>query len=120
MLAEQMHTHEENLSRWKRIDGFYEAVNAAARANLVEYLPSIYGALIKKADEGHFEHIKLVLELTGEYTKTQKNVNENNGAMLVRFVVEDSASATRPLLLEQGDSDEDDDDIFTGFSRVTP
>jgi hypothetical protein len=109
MLAEQMHTHEENLSRWKRIDGFYEAVTAAYRANLVEYLPSIYGALLRKAEEGHFEHIKLVLELTGEYTKTQKNLNQQDGDVTFRFVVSEAAPARLPPLALPG-MDADDDD----------
>jgi hypothetical protein len=101
MLAEELNVDRKTLWRWTQIEEFTEAVNAMARVNMVKQLPSIYGALLRKADAGHYEHIKLVMEMTGEYIKQQKNINENEGQMTVRFVVGDA----QPLI------ETDDEDI---------
>jgi ribosomal protein S19 len=87
MLAQELHVDEDTLTNWKKREGFQEAVKAAARNSLIDHLPSFYGALIRMADAGHYEHLKLAFEMTGEYVKVNKNINENEGQMTVRFVI---------------------------------
>jgi hypothetical protein len=102
--------HQDTLTDWKKKPGFANAVTAAARARLIDHLPSIYGALIRMADMGHYEHIKLALEMAGEYVRVSKNVNESSGEMVVRFVVGEREELPPPItLIDQVENDADDD-----------
>ena len=67
MLAQDMGLNAATLSRWRKLDGFQDAVTALARKFLSDDLPDIYGALRREAIKGSFNHIKLSLELSGEH-----------------------------------------------------
>lgn len=72
MLADELGVRRETLSRWKQLPGFKEAVTQRARELLGDDLPEIYGALRREAAHGSYQHIKLALELVGEYAEKQR------------------------------------------------
>lgn len=72
LLADQLGVHEKTISRWKQLPGFTEAVIDRSRELLKSNLPEIYGALNREAEKGSFQHIKLVMEMTGEHTDRQQ------------------------------------------------
>jgi hypothetical protein len=88
--------HQATLWKWKQIPGFWDKVNERVRENIGKKLPEIYGALIREAESGSFPHIRLLLELAGEYKRVQHNVNQVDGEMRIQFV--------------WGDAQPDDDD----------
>jgi hypothetical protein len=73
------------LSKWKGIDGWQEAVNAIARNAVGEHLPEVYGALVREAEKGSIQHIRTVLELTGELAQTGTGDNP----LTIRFAWQD-------------------------------
>jgi len=75
LFAEELRVRPETLSRWRRIPELGEAVTERARDLLGDDLPEIYGALRREAIQGSFQHIKLSLELTGEYVERRQNIN---------------------------------------------
>lgn len=66
MLAERLGVNPATLWRWRNKPGFQEAVNRYARQMLVNDLPDIYGAIVREAIKGSYQHAKLALELAGE------------------------------------------------------
>ncbi len=83
MFAESIGTTNLTLWRWKKLLGFQEAVNALARATIGTKLPEVYGALLREAEKGSYQHIKLVLELSGDYVETQRQeITGKNGESL--------------------------------------
>ena len=76
MLAPEIGVREETLCRWKKLDGFQEAVTALARTSVGESLPQVYGALVREAEKGSIQHIRTVLELTGELKQMGTEGNE--------------------------------------------
>ena len=75
LLADNLGINEKTLSRWKKLPEIREAAIQRAREFLGDDLPEIYGALRREAISGSFQHIKLSLELTGEYTDKIKVVS---------------------------------------------
>lgn len=69
LLAEQLDVNPATLWRWKKLDGFQAAVNDLARGSVQSRLPEVYGALLREAEKGSFQHIKLTLELSGDYVE---------------------------------------------------
>jgi len=69
-LADELGITSRTLRRWKSKPELQEAVRQRIRELLGDDLPDIYGALRKKAKEGNFQHIKLAMEMTGEYVST--------------------------------------------------
>ncbi len=87
MLAEQLGITEATISRWKSAAGFQEAVNTLARATIGTKLSEVYGALLREAEKGSYQHIKLVLELSGDYVETQRQ--EHAGEITLRVLYGD-------------------------------
>ena len=85
MFARQIDVDPATLWRWKKIEGFTDEVNKLARKSIGVKLPEVYGALLREAEKGEFQHIKLLLELAGEYVPAQKTMNEMSGALTVNF-----------------------------------
>lgn len=73
LLAEQIGVGDRTITRWRQEVGWQEAVNAIARKQVGVKLPEVYGALLREAEKGSYQHIQLVLELSGDYVKTQRN-----------------------------------------------
>lgn len=69
LLAERLDVNPATLWRWKKLDGFQDAVNELARNSVHSRLPEVYGALLREAEKGSFQHIKLTLELSGDYVE---------------------------------------------------
>lgn len=86
LLAPELGVREETLSRWKRLEGWTEAVNEIARYSVGEHLPQIYAALIREAEKGSIQHIRTVLELTGE-------LEQQVGNTVIRIVYESDRDA---------------------------
>lgn len=76
-LAGELGVKRETLSRWKRIPGLTAEAARFARELLKDELPAIFGTLVKEAKSGSFQHIKLVLEVAGEYEESL-NLNHND------------------------------------------
>lgn len=91
LLAEELNLSDRTLTRWKHIDGWQDAVNREARKSIGKKLPEVYGALVREAEKGNYQHIQLIMEMTGEYTKTQRNINNSDikGEITLRFVEEE-------------------------------
>jgi hypothetical protein len=83
LFADECGLNPSTLWRWQKLDGFRAAVTARAREMVGDALPNIYGALVDKADRGDVPAIKLVLELTGEYTQRQEVSGPDGGPMYV-------------------------------------
>src|SRR5690606_36433952 len=66
MLAEDLGVNPATLWRWRKKPGFQEAVNSYAREMLINDLPDIYGAIVREAVKGSYQHARLALELAGE------------------------------------------------------
>lgn len=67
LFAVEIGVTDRTLRRWKLLPGFRESITKRARELLGNSLPEIYGALRREAEKGNFQHIKLALEMTGEY-----------------------------------------------------
>ncbi len=72
LLAEELGLNPRTLTRWKKIPELQEAVLKRTRELLGDRLPEIYGALGREAEQGSFQHIKLAMEMLGEYTPTER------------------------------------------------
>lgn len=66
--AVQIGVTDRTLRRWKQIPGFWDGVRDEARATLKASIANIYNALIKEAEAGSYQHIKLALEMLNEHT----------------------------------------------------
>lgn len=66
--------HPNSCSIWAKDPTFQEEAVAFRRSMLLQDIPEVYRALSKKAKGGSFPHIKLVLELAGEYSE-EKTIN---------------------------------------------
>lgn len=69
LLAKKLGINDRTITRWKQEPELLEAINKRARELLSSDLPEIYGALRREAVKGSYQHIKLSLEMTGEYTE---------------------------------------------------
>ena len=86
LLAGELGVHEVTLSRWRRLPGFTEAVNALAREALGARLPDVYGALVRRAETGDVPAIRTILELVGELKQGDSNgagTTNNNNIIIV-------------------------------------
>ena len=85
MLAKRLNVSDRTIRRWQKEDGWQEAVNDIARAQVGVKLSEVYGALLREAEKGSFQHIQLTLELAGDYIKTQRQeVTGKNGEPLFK------------------------------------
>jgi len=57
----------ETLSRWKKDQDFKQHVYEMASARFDEELPDVIQVIIDRAKQGHFQFVKLMLELTNNY-----------------------------------------------------
>jgi hypothetical protein len=64
------------LSRWKKLDGWQEAVNEIAQSHLRVAVPEVMGALRREAEKGSFQHIKLFLEMMGMHVDKQESTGD--------------------------------------------
>jgi hypothetical protein len=71
LLAKEIGVAARTLVRWKKKPELQEAVHQRTRELLGDDLPEILGALRREAAKGSFQHIKLALEMLGEYTDNQ-------------------------------------------------
>ena len=72
LLASSLDVEPITLYRWKKLDGFMDEVRKFIRSELEDDISEIYGALRKEAKAGSFQHIKLALELSGDYVQKQE------------------------------------------------
>ena len=72
LLAKELGVHETTISDWKKLPGFLGEVTARARFQLKDSMTDIYAALIRAALSEDVAAIKLVMEMSGEYTPRQK------------------------------------------------
>lgn len=70
--ARELGADPATLHRWKKLDGFADEVRKLIRDCLGDELSEIYGALKREAKAGSYQHIKLALELVGDYTETTR------------------------------------------------
>jgi hypothetical protein len=94
LLAESLGVDPMTLTRWKKLDGFMDEVRQVIRSELQDDLSEIYSALRREAKTGSYQHIKLALELTGDYVeRSQQDINANvQGRATVTHVI-DSTTA---------------------------
>jgi hypothetical protein len=91
MLGEQLGVDRVTLWRYSKLPGFDDEVRKLVRASIGKKLPDLYGALIREAEAGSFQHLQMALEMAGEYVKKQHNVNDSNvnGDLILRFIEEE-------------------------------
>jgi len=78
-LAQDMGITDRTLRNWKKKPGLQEAVLQRTRELLGDRLPEIYGALGREAEKGSFQHIKLAMEMLGEYVERQEISGKDGG-----------------------------------------
>lgn len=93
LLAEQLGINAVTLYRWKKQDGFQDAVNTLARTTVGARLPEVYGALLREAEKGSFQHIKLTLELSGDYVER----SETKITGILEITADERAKASKEL-----------------------
>lgn len=69
LLADKLNIGVATLYRWRKLDGFPDEVRKVIKENLSDDLPEIYDALRREAKAGSYQHIKLSLELVGDYVQ---------------------------------------------------
>lgn len=89
MLAEELGVTERTIIRWKELPGFRDAATARARELLGDDLPQIYAALKREAKKGSFQHIKLAMEMAGEYVERQEVTGADGGAITIKVVYDE-------------------------------
>ena len=65
MLADELGVHRRTIARWKKKEGFWDAVEALAEEYLRHDLPQVMAALRREAVKGSLGHIRTIFELTG-------------------------------------------------------
>lgn len=93
LLADELGVNAATMWRWKKLDGFQDAVNALARASVGNRLPEVYGALLREAEKGSYQHIKLTLELSGDYIERNETKISGN----LEFNADEAAKAAKEL-----------------------
>lgn len=83
LLAQELGLDRVSMWRWRKLDGFMDEVKLLIRGQLGDDLPEIYGALRTQAKKGSFPHIKLALELAGEYVEKQKLDVAHSGGITI-------------------------------------
>jgi hypothetical protein len=86
LLAKELGLNDRTLRRWKQLPGFRDLITWRAREILKDNLSEIYGALSREAIKGSYQHIKLALEATGEYTENIRLTGAGGGPLQVEFV----------------------------------
>lgn len=81
-IAANIGVNEKTIGRWLDIPEFRDAVTRRARELLGNALPEIYAALKREAEAGSYQHIKLALEVSGEFTPNS-SVNLNGGIVFL-------------------------------------
>jgi len=69
-LAEELGVSVRTMRKWKQLPGWDDTVLAIVKAEVFESLPvqqRILDALVRKAEQGSFNHQRLYLELAGIY-----------------------------------------------------
>lgn len=69
LLAFELNVDPATLWRWRRSEGFMDEVKKLIREQLDDDLAEIYSALRRESKKGSFQHIKLSLELSGDYVE---------------------------------------------------
>jgi hypothetical protein len=87
--AKEIGVTEQTLWRWKSLPGFREAIIARARELLGDDLSEIYAALRREAIKGSYQHIKLAMEMTGEYVERQEVTGADGGAITIKVVYDE-------------------------------
>ena len=85
LLADELGLNRKTLTRWKKIPELQEAVLQRARDMLGNSLPEIYAALDREAQKGSFQHIKLSMEMTGEYVERKELTGPEGGPLDMRL-----------------------------------
>ncbi len=86
LLADQLGISDRTIYRWKSDKVFQDAITARARDLLESDLPEIYAALAREAIKGSFQHIKLAMEMTKEYTPRQEVTGADGEDFVVKVV----------------------------------
>lgn len=81
------------LSRWKQQPGFMTSVYDIAEEYLGDDMADVYAALRREAKLGSFQHIKLVLELTGRYVERQELTGKGGAALQIEYINDWRSSA---------------------------
>lgn len=78
-LAAALGVDRTTLFRWRRIPGFMDEVKSLIRDHLDIDLSDVYTALRREAKRGSFQHIRLILELVGDYVERQEHTGKGGG-----------------------------------------
>jgi hypothetical protein len=89
LLAAEMGINPRTLTRWKSMPELSEAVTRRARDLLGDDLPEIYGALRREAIRGSFQHIKLAMEMAGEYVERHELSGAGGGPLTIKVVYDE-------------------------------
>ncbi len=83
--ADKIGVTSRTLGRWKKLDGFSDAVIIRAREIIREDLAEIYGATRREAIGGSFQHAKLLLEVSGEYVEKRGFSSEDPLHVVIEY-----------------------------------
>lgn len=105
LLAKLLGVDEATLYRWRKLAGFVDEVRNLIKDNLKDDLADIYAALRKEAKAGSFQHIKLSLELVGDYVERQELTGKDGApfqAQITHAIDPDTATSIFDILAEAG------------------
>ena len=84
LLATELGVTSRTLRRWQKLNGFGESVRERTRELLREEFPEILGALRREAGKGSYQHIRLALEMLGEYMPMERHEMTGAGGGAIR------------------------------------
>jgi hypothetical protein len=102
LFADFLNIGPATLYRWRKLDGFDAEVRKLIKENLHDDLPEIYAALRREAKIGNFQHIKLALELTGDYVQKIAPTSPDGKEQYDGGITETERSSRLAALLDRG------------------
>src|SRR5215218_7725700 len=101
LFASDLGVNEKTLRRWRRDLDLDRRAAELAKEQLKVHLPEIYGALVREAKSGNFQHIKLALEVAQHHTD-EVNVNVADERKAVREELDELAARRASQLARSG------------------
>jgi len=92
LLAKELGVTSRTLRRWQKLEGFGEAVKERTRELLKADFPEILGALRREASQGSFQHIKLALEMLGEYVERREVTGKDGEPLIIKLTWDDDTT----------------------------
>lgn len=85
-LAKEIGVHQDTLTDWKKLPGFFDAVNQLARELVKHDVAEVLGTVRREAKRGNLPYVNMVLSMAG-LAKDLEAAGKGPGSVPVREVV---------------------------------